>query len=234
MTDPISIAEAASLLGLSATRVRAMVSRGQLPAVKVGGRWLVERRVVEQRRRGAAPRGRRFTPRNAWALLLLASGEDAPKLDPSVRSRLRRALALEGLAALSPRLRDRSSASNYKAHPGEIPYVLEDDALAPTGISAAGAMGLGLLASREADGYIAQSQLPRFIAEHALSPGGIESNVRLRAVPDDAWRELDGRSVAPAAAVALDLADEPDSRSREAGKKLIRQIDRRYRARAKG
>jgi excisionase family DNA binding protein len=234
MIDPVSIAEAASRLSLSATRVRAMVSQGQLPAVKVGGRWLIERSAVEQRRRGEAPRGRRFTPRNAWALLLLASGEDAPRLDPSVRSRLRRALALEGLAALAPRLRDRSCVSNYKAHPGEIPYVLEDGALVPTGISAAGAMGLGLLASREVDGYIARSQLPRFIAKHALSPGGIEGNVRLRAVPEDAWRELDGRSVSPAAAVALDLADEADSRSRSAGKKLIRQIDRQYRARAKG
>jgi excisionase family DNA binding protein len=233
MSDPISIAEAASLLALSATRVRAMVSQGQLPAVKVGGRWLIERGAVEQRRRGETPSGRRFTPRNAWALLLLASGEDAPKLDPSVRSRLRRALALEGLAALAPRLRDRSSVSNYKAHPGEISYVLEDGALVPSGISAAGSMGLGLLASREVDGYIAQSQLPRFIAKHALSSGGIEGNVRLRAVPDDAWPELDGRSVAPASAAALDLADEPDSRSRAAGKKLIRQIDRQYRARAR-
>lgn len=233
MTDPISIAEAADLLALSPTRVRAMVSQGRLPAVKVGGRWLVERSAVEQRRMGAAPRGRWFTPRNAWALLLLASGEDAPKLDPSVRSRLRRALALEGLVALAPRLRDRSKAISYKAHPGEIPYVLEDDALVPTGISAAGSMDLGLLASREADGYVAQSRLPRLIAEHALSPGGIESNVRLRAVPDDAWHELDGRSVAPAAAVALDLADEPDSRSRAAGEKLIRQIDRRHRTKAK-
>jgi excisionase family DNA binding protein len=234
MIEPISTAEAASLLALSATRVRAMVSRGQLPAVKVGGRWLVERSAVEQRRRGEAPRGRRFTPRNAWALLLLASGEDAPKLDPSVRSRLKRALALEGLGELAPRLRDRSSISNYKSHPGEIPYVLADDALVPSGISAAGPMGLGLLASREVDGYIGQSQLPHFIAKHALSPAGIEGNVRLRAVPDDAWRELDGRSVAPAAAVALDLADEPDSRSRTAGQKLIRQIDRQHRARAKG
>lgn len=234
MTDPISIAQAASVLALSATRVRAMVSQGKLQGVKVGGRWLVERSAVEQRRREEAPRGRRFTPRNAWALLLLASGEDAPKLDPSVCSRLRRALALEGLAALTPRLRDRSSISDYKAHPGEIPYVLEDAALVPSGISAAGPMELGLLASREVDGYVAQSQLPRFIAKHALSPGGIESNVRLRAVPDDAWRELDGRSIAPAAAVALDLTDEPDSRSRAAGKKLIQRIDRQYRARAKG
>lgn len=115
----------------------------------------------------------------------------------------------------------------HRAHPGEIPYLLEDKALVPSGISAAGSMKIGLLASREADGYIAQSQLQRFIDEHALSPAGIDGNVRLRAVPDDVWQLLSGRSVAPPAAVALDLADEFDSRSEAAGMKLVRRIDRR-------
>jgi len=234
MIDPISISEAARSLGLSAARVRAMASRGQLPAEKIGDRWLVERRAVEQRRRREAPRGRRFTPQNAWALLALASDEKAPRIDPSVRSRLRRALALEGLATLAPRLRDRSRDSKYRAHSGEIPYVLEDEALVPSGISAAASLNLGLLASREADGYIAKSQLQRFMDEHALSPGGVDGNVRLRVVPDEAWQNLAGRSIAPRAAVALDLADEPDARSRAAGKKLIRQIDRQCRARLKG
>src|SRR6201989_264098 len=221
MLDPLSISEAARTLQLSPARVRAMASRGQLPATKIGDRWLVERSAVEQRRRAKVLRGRRFTPRNSWALLLLASGEEAPKLDPSVRSRLKRALALEGLAALAPRLQDRSQVSVYRAHPGEIPYVLEDGALVPSGISAAGSMGIGLLSGREADGYIAQSQLRRFIDEHALSPGEIDGNVRLRVVPDDAWQDLAGRSAAPPAAVALDLADEPDPRSEAAGKKLL-------------
>jgi len=231
MVDPISVPEAARNLELSPARVRAMASRGQLPAVKIGDRWLVERSAVEQRRRKKAFSGRRFTPRNAWALLLLASGEDAPKLDPSVRSRLRRALVLEGLAALAPRLQDRSRVSIYKAHPGEIPYVLEDKTLVASGISAASSMGLGLLASREADGYIAQAELQRFIAEHALSPAGVDGNVRLRVVPDDVWPHIASRSLAPPAAVALDLADEPDSRSEAAGKKLLRQIDQRQRPR---
>jgi excisionase family DNA binding protein len=234
MIDPISISEAADSLELSPARVRALASRGQLPATKVGDRWLVERSAVEQRRNREVLRGRRFTPRNAWALLLLASEEDPPQVDPSVRSRLRRALVLEGLEALAPRLRDRSRASTYKAHPGEIPYALEDKALMPSGISAAGSMGIGLLASREADGYIAQSQLQRFIDEHALSPGGIDGKVRLRVVSDDIWKNLASRSIAPPAAVALDLADEPDPRSEAAGKDLLRQIDQQNRARAKG
>jgi len=95
-------------------------------------------------------------------------------------------------------------------------------------------MGAGLLASREADGYIAQSQVQRFKDEHALSPGGIDGNVRLRVVPDDTWQNVAGRSIAPPAAVALDLADDPDPRSEAAGRKLVRQIDRRRHARPKG
>jgi excisionase family DNA binding protein len=233
MIDPVPLPEAARTLQLSPARVRAMASRGQLPAMKIGDRWLVERSAVEQRRRAKVLRGRRFTPRNSWALLLLASGEEVPKLEPSVRSRIKRALALEGLPGLAPRLQDRAHVSMYRAHPGEIPYVLEDGALVLSGISAAGPMGLGLLAGREADGYIAQSRLQPFVDEHALSPAGVDGNVRLRVVPDDVWRNLAGRSTAPPAAVALDLADEPDSRSEAAGKKLLRQIDRQYRARLK-
>jgi excisionase family DNA binding protein len=234
MIDPLSIAEAARSLDLSDARVRAMASRGQLPATKIGDRWLVERKAVEQRRKEKPLSGRRFTPRNAWAILLLCSGEEALKLDPSVRSRLRRALGLEGLGALAPRLRERGRLSLYKAHSGETPYLLEDEALMRSGISAASSMKLGLLAGREADGYIAESRLRRFIDQHALSPGGVDGNVRLRVVPDEVWAELDGRPLAPVAAVALDLADEPDSRSEAAGKKLIRRLEREYRVRVKG
>jgi hypothetical protein len=95
-------------------------------------------------------------------------------------------------------------------------------------------MKIGLLANREADGYVSRSQLRRFMDEHALSSAGIEGNVRLRIVPDDVWQDLVGRPFAPPAAVALDLADELDPRSQAAGKKLLRQLDRRYRARVKG
>jgi len=233
MLDPISVPEAARTLSLSPARVRAMAARGQLPAAKIADRWLVERSAVEQRRRQKGARGRRFTAQNAWTILLLASGEDVAKLDPSVRSRLKRNLVLEGLAALAPRLKDRSRVSMHRAHPGEIPYVLDDGALVPSGISAAGAMEIGLLASREADGYVSQAQLRRFLDEHALSPSGIDGNVRLRVIPDDAWQCLAGRALAPPAAVALDLAEELDPRSEAAGKKLVRQIDRQYRARVR-
>jgi hypothetical protein len=213
-----------------------MASNGQLPAAKIADRWVVERSAVEQRRRQKAPPGRCFTPRNAWALLLLASGEEARAVDPADRSRLRKAAALEGLKDLAPRLRGRAAISFYGAHPGEIPYVLQDEALLRSGVSAAESVDAGLLPGHEVDGYIAQSQLRRFVSEHALSPADVDGNVRLRVVPADVWRSLNlgGRAVAPPAAVALDLAEEHDPRSRAAGRKALREIDRANRADWKG
>ncbi len=98
-------------------------------------------------------------------------------------------------------------------------------------------MGADLLPGREADGYVAESELQDFLDRHVLHPaaGGIEGNVRLRVVPDDVWNNLDfsGRSVAPKAAVALDLAGERDARSHAAGKSLLREIDRENKKRLK-
>jgi excisionase family DNA binding protein len=217
MMDLVSIPQAAATLGLSAGRVHAIVVNGQLPATKVGGRWLIERGEVERRRRQGQLKGRPFAAHNAWALLLLASGEDPGGIDPSVRSRLRRAIALEGLETLGPRLARRGESHRYDAHRGEIPYIVEDPRFVASGISAAGVHGLDLVSGPEADGYVRAGAMKEFIANHALRPAARGSNLCLRAVPDPAWHFLEGARVAPIAAVALDLAEDPDPRSAEIG-----------------
>jgi excisionase family DNA binding protein len=227
MVDPISIPEAAQVLGLSSARVRAMAVHGQLSASKVGDRWLVERAAVEQRRHQKASAGRPLAPHNAWALLLLASGEEVKAIDPSVRSRLRRALAVEGLEKLAPRLARRAEVRSFRAHPGEISYLLEDPDLVRSGVSAAGAHDFGLVSGQEIDGYLQKSKLKKFAARHALSPAGLEGNVRLRLVPDKAWRFLQSESIAPIAAVAVDLAEDPDPRSSQAGRAALHDLDHR-------
>jgi hypothetical protein len=223
-----SIPEAAEALELSPARVRLLAANGDLPAEKIGGRWLVERGGVERRRRRGSAGGRRFAPRNAWAVLGLASGEEVADLDPVVRSRLRRALSLEGLLALAPRLERRAAPLRYSAHPGEIAHLLADRRLVAAGISAAGAIGLDLVSGREADGYIRASALDEFVDRHALSSAGAgEGNVTLRVVADDVWEVfLDDLPHAPEAAVALDLAEDPDPRSQAAGKDLLSRLDR--------
>jgi excisionase family DNA binding protein len=225
MKDPVSIPEAASLLGLSAGRVHAMVDHGRLPAVKVGGRWLIERGEVERRQRQPPLRGRPFAAHNAWALLRLASGENPEGIDPVSRSRLRRALALEGLEKLESRLSRRADSKFFEAHPGEIQYVLSDPRFGPSGISAAGKHGLDLVSGPEADGYVRAGALHSFEDDHALRPGVERWNVRLRVVPDSAWPLVpEKRQTAPLAAVAIDLAEDPDPRSAAAGRAALKAL----------
>lgn len=225
MKDPVSIPEAASALGLSAGRVHALVTQGGLPAVKVGGRWLIDRADVERRRRQRPLKGRPFASHNAWALLRLASGENPEEIDPVNRSRLRRALALEGLEELGQRLSRRADSKFFDAHPGEMPYILADQRFVASGISAAAMHGLDLVSGSEADGYVRAGALQSFEGDHALRPSVERSNVRLRVVPDSAWRlvsEVGG--AAPLAAVAIDLAEDPDPRSAAAGRALLKAL----------
>lgn len=225
MRDPVSIPEAAESLGLSPARVHALVAVGQIPAVKIGGRWLLERSDVERRRRlGAGLRGRPFEPHNAWALLRMASGEDPVGVDPSVRSRLRKALAVEGLEQLAPRLVRRGDSHAFEAHRGEIPYMLDDPRLVASGISAAAAHGIDLVSGPEVEGYLRDGDVDAFAADHALRSASSHANVRLRVVPNRAWDFPSEARVAPLAAVALDLAEEADPRSAAAGRAALQAL----------
>jgi len=225
MDAPLSVPDAARILELSPSRVRAMAVQGQLGATKIGDRWLVERSAAEARRRKGGHSGRPFAAHNAWALLLLASGESVEGIDPSVRSRLRRALRVDGLAKLAPRLARRAESQHFDVHPGELRHLLEDPTFLRTGISAAGEYGLDLLSGHEADGYVAASGFKQLIANHALSMADVNSgSVRVRLVPAKAWRHLANAEVAPSAAVAIDLAEDPDPRCASAGEQLLRRL----------
>jgi excisionase family DNA binding protein len=225
----LSVSDAADALNLSSARVRLLAANGDIPAEKIGGRWLVEKVGVERRRRRGSSGGRPFIPRNAWAILCLASGEDVDAIAAAARSRLRRTLSLEGLGALSLRLEQRADVARYRAHPGEIAHLRESDKLIPSGVSAARLVGLDLLSGREVDGYVRASALDRLVKKHALAPAAIgESNVVLRIVPDDVWDLfLAARPHAPEAAIALDLVEAHDSRSQAAGKELLKRLERK-------
>ena len=226
MSDLLSIPEAAEELRLHPSRVRALAAQGALPAIKIGNRWAVDRVAVARRLQGEHGAGRPFEPANAWAVLILASGDQPDWLDPKARWRLRRALRLEGLGGLAPRLARRADSRVFRAHPGELPHVLEDPGLIRSGISAAGSYGLDLLSGAEADGYVPASRVSELQRSHALEPAGIgDGNVLLRVVPDSAWHLGRHDAVAPPAAVALDLLGAGDARSQGAGRKLLKRLE---------
>jgi excisionase family DNA binding protein len=57
----LSTAEAAAELGISAARVRKLIEGGQLPAERIGGRWVVKESDVKAW--AAEPPGRPHHPR---------------------------------------------------------------------------------------------------------------------------------------------------------------------------
>ena len=222
---PLAVREAADQLGLHEARVRALIAAGELEAVKVGGRWLLDQDSIARRGREGSHPGRPFEPHNAWALIFLASGVEPEGGSPSVLWRLRRLLAVEGISVLKPRLRRRAEVKRFVAHPGELRHLADRAELVPSGISAARVHGIDLAAGDELDAYVSADALPRIVKEHALVPAeGGGANVVLRAVPAAGWA-LEGQQLAPHAAVALDLAESPDPRAGREGSAALRRLD---------
>jgi len=226
MPELVDVASAARELDLHPSRVRSLIADGSLRADKVGGRWLVHWDSVVSRRRAPMPPGRPVAARNVWTLLLEASGEPAGEpTDAMTLWRMRQALRLQGLVAVRGRLERRAQAHRYWALPGELRALHDDEALVLTGSSAVGALDLELLAPDTIDAYLAARRLDDVVRAYGLEEArASQANVILRAVPDDAW-VLDDRRIAPRAAVALDLASYPDSRSSRVGMELLAQLD---------
>jgi len=227
MIDLLPVSDAADELSLHPSRVRALIASGDLAAEKIGGVWLVDRASISGRKRQHASAGRPFSPVNAWALLLEASGEQPPSaLGPPARWRVRRALELYGLGALSPRLVRRAEPYSYWALPGELRALRDHADLVLSGPSAAAAYDLGLVGSNAIDAYVPASRIASLQREHALERmSDAESNIILRAVPDSAWL-LGDRRFAPLAAVAVDLCSYADPRASRVGARLLARIDR--------
>src|SRR5215203_1631190 len=84
----LSVSQAASQLGLSEQRLRALISAGQLHAERVGHQWILDEAVVA---RHEARASRPLSERSAWGLINLADGR-RPDLAPSGLSRARKRL----------------------------------------------------------------------------------------------------------------------------------------------
>jgi hypothetical protein len=220
--DFVSVADAARELGVEPSRVRALLARGQMEGEKIGGRWLVSGASVRERLRRAPKRGRRLRPANAWAVLALASGEQAPWVSSKDRRRLGGLVAARGLADLVDRLGDRARVEGFYAHPSVLSAIARDGLVLPAGAYAARDAGERIVAGDDLDFYVSEADLPALIGEYVLEPSD-RPNVRARVLPAGLWPFSGGRM--PLAAVAVDLAELPDARSRRVGRRLIEKID---------
>ena len=222
--DLLAPADAAIQLGVSVRRVYHLIANGRLPAERIGRRLLIERAAVDAWDNVRSPGGQPFSPQRAWGLLLLADGEPAPWLDPVSRSKLRAVLRHRSLRELRSRLGRRSERNALRAHPSDLRRLADEPGVMRSGVSAAHETGLELIASEVLDAYVSERRFDRLVRRYRLRPSR-DPNVILRRLPDldFGW---ESRTVAPAAAVAIDLAEDPDPRSQEAADRALRRYDR--------
>lgn len=227
----LTTAQAAERLGISANRVRALISSGNLEARRVGTQWLVAGESVERQARlvdGGAT-GRPMATRIAWAAADLVDGGAALWLAPSERVRLRNRVAHSATPEVVQRWMARRSgpAARFRAGPQDLREVLAADRVVRTGISAAEAYQLGLGTGDAGDAYVAADRLPGLVEKYFLveSPKG---NLTIRSSSDDLYwrtaRQVGTFLVAPRMVVGADLADDPDPRTRALGLELLRSL----------
>lgn len=177
-------------------------------------------RIARQR----AGVGRPLSPVMAWAVLLLASGDDAAAEEMAGRgryaSRMRAWLCDHPLGEHAPRLRARAEMQELDVHPSELERILDRPDVLVTGISAGDIVGLvGSLSAVEV--YAPAGRRLAIVEEHALVPGA--GPVRVRWVPDEVWPLLDRDRArrAPRAAVLLDLLESDEPRARRGAARAL-------------
>jgi excisionase family DNA binding protein len=215
--ETVSIAEAARLLGVSWSRVYALLQRGQLESVVVAGTTRVTAASVVARQRREAPTGAPLAPSSAWAVLALAAGDPAMlthvagRLSAADRSRARRRLLADGLITLVPRLGRRGVVRRFAGRAEVVADLIHDPDVALGGVSAAIAHGWSMpaveasSAFRTVDVYLGELRLAEVVGRYELEPDEAGTIV-LRAVREP-WPFPPQLRLAPAAVVALDLAE---------------------------
>jgi excisionase family DNA binding protein len=224
----MSVQEASAQLGVNESRVRALLASGQLAGDKLGGRWVVSQEGVQARLQLPKGRGRQLRPTNAWSALSLASGHEEQHGEQRDRRRMVRLLDDRGIEGLLPRLRDRAATQRFYCHPGVLARLAEADVLCLSGASAAGAHGLGLVAGEEVDAYVPHDAANAVSEKFGLELRDQGANVVLRVLPSEVAAPA-SCSIAPLAAVAIDLAEQPEARAARVGHEVLRRLDRERR-----
>lgn len=153
----------------------------------------------------------------------MASGEPAPWLRPDVRSRLRRRIREGALHKYRVGLSRRARARYFIGGERARAALAREPRFVRSGVSAAAAHGASLRAPHVLEGYLPESEVGPFAYRFALREADErEADLIVRGVADF-WPFAD-RKVAPRAAVAVDLLDSLDERTRRAGEQLLRGI----------
>ena len=211
----LSIAEAASRLGVSTRQVQHLIVQG---AVRQLARGIVDETSVERlvAVRGNA-HGRAWSEETAWGAVSLLSGGDADWMGQSQRSRLQARLRDIEAGELVERARNRAHVTRYQSHPSveaQLRSLLIDSAHA--------AEELGLVASTKIDGYLATNDVDSALRTYGLINDD-DGNVTLRATTID-LTVVSGLAQGGVVLAALDYAESLDVREYRAGTEALNRI----------
>ncbi|WP_370944510.1 helix-turn-helix domain-containing protein [Amycolatopsis sp. cg5] len=228
----LSVQEAADSLGVHPSRVRSLLSAGQLAGRRIGSVWVVNTAALERRRAAVAGmRGRSLSTRVSWAAGALLDGQATPWLKSSERSRLRTRLShhdQEEAQIFRWWLQSRASMTRFRISKTDITELLSNQDVVMGGISGASAYSAGIGHGTEAEIYVTHTKARQLVDEFFLleDPQG---NLVIHKVDDtEQWhlvtaRTIEGVSVTPRLVVAVDLLESEDTRSRTAGATLLRR-----------
>lgn len=205
----MTIPEAAERLGVTPQRVRALAQAGELDAVRAEGAWLIEadslaKRVLLAQLGVPASSVRPWSQPVAWAAMRVMDEDEAFRsdLDRKARYRLRRRLDNPDPARLLSAVRNRARVVRVSVHPSRATRLW--GLVVPSGITGAGVHGFGLTGDNVVDGYLSADELGD--AQRVLRVRDSDTGAHLLRVVEDA-RLLEGLTVAPRLAVAIDLLD---------------------------
>jgi segregation and condensation protein B len=247
--DPtVSVAEAATLLGRDRTRVYALLRSGDLVAAPTGpdddGPVRIARASIERWVVAGGAKGAPLSPRNAWALIGLVSGDQPfserclgllERTEAVSRTRARLARG-EHMVDLAPRLRRRATLLVRHLPRGLRQALERDSSLVRTGASVAAAYGWDALVeardlSWRLDAYVPQEAFSALQEQlNRLDVGGapdgtseVADPVLLRLV-DEPWPFPPNYPIAPQPLAALDLLDYPGQVARRTGRDVLNSL----------
>jgi hypothetical protein len=197
----------------------------------------IDRSSVERWAVAGGSRGGPLTPRNAWAIIGLACGDELFRqrciglLERREEvSRARARLATQGLLELAPRLRRRASVVVLQLPPALVSRLEGDEQVVLTGASVARPYGWNALRRGEPwalDAYLRPEALQILVKQLAGMAGQADEAVGLpvllRSVEGD-WPFPSHYQLAPQPLAALDLLEYGDPAARQLGREVLRSL----------
>ena len=219
----LTLAEAASRLGVTTRQAQRLAHDGQLQIVRrVGRSVIVEDSAIAQRRHVCAHRGRRWNTSTAWAAIELLERASTDRVSGSTLTRLKSKLSEISVEEFA-RLAAGRAQTRRMTQTRRRAEVLEE-VLVRTGRSAlkhadtAVQFGLASGNSEIIEGYVRRSELESVLARFGLEADA-EGEVFLHVSDED--------TVESVITTALDLYERGTTRERSAARKVLQMALRR-------